>query len=451
PVQPPTTGSDNSDDPRPPPTPGQCIQELDFLRQSQPQLKLSDRVSYSRRCIQPVFSGSNRTEVGNISDSLFGHQILVNIEQCQDVRLPRCVPIRLPVSKPYPRKKYPHFIFGIATDYTRLAGSLDGFAHWLSNTDSKLVAVVTDMHMHNSTQINNLKLDFQHAGVDVVFEKPFDAKHSTSQSHFMVLVHMLALGDAASAPTRWYGLLDDDTFYPSLHPLDDALSALDHNRDFYVGTLSEDFNAIRNFGFMAFGGAGAYISAPLARKLGANAAACVERPTEGDIILRDCVYRHSKAKLTMLPGLYQQDMKGDASGFFESGVQALNFHHWKSWFKAPVVKMAATANYCGDCLMQRWRFGVDEVLANGYSIAKYRDGLETLDLDRMEGTWEQASHNFDFSIGPFRQRLGPELKKSYRLEEAKIEESRAGGLRQLYVHRGNHSSGEFDEVVELVW
>jgi hypothetical protein len=41
------------------------------------------------------------------------------------------------------------------------------------------------------------------------------------------------------------------------------------------------------------------------------------------------------------------DFMSDANGFFESGIQALNIHHWKSWFHEPVTKMALAAKFCG--------------------------------------------------------------------------------------------------------
>jgi hypothetical protein len=236
-----------------------------------------------------------------------------------------------------------------------------------------------------------------------------------------------------------------------LKPLSDALAKFDHTHDYYVGTLSEDLQAVRTFGFMAFGGAGAYLSAPLARKLGNQLHKCIEDTAgaEGDIIIRDCVYRNSKAKLTILPGLFQQDMRNDVSGFFESGVEAINFHHWKSWYEAPVIEMGATAVYCGDCFLQRWRFGSDAVFTNGYSIVKYLYDIEYLDLDRMEGTWSNANSDYDFSIGPLRRKLVPDEKKSYRLQD--VEFTDHGEFKQLYIWRGNSDVNEADGIIELVW
>jgi hypothetical protein len=119
--------------------------------------------------------------------------------------------------------------------------------------------------------------------------------------------------------------------------------------------------------------------------------------------------------------------------------------------------MAAITGVCGDCFLQRWRFGKDTVLSNGYSIVQYKDGLDKIDLGRMEATFEEADERFDFVYAPFRPKLTPEQKKSYRLVTVDGEAKRGGRFRQVYVHRAPRDGGKkkraevFDEVVELVW
>lgn len=432
--------------------PPNCPTELGFLGKTSAELHLSSHIKYNRRCIQPVFSADvDRSEVVNITTALSGEgETTLDMQNCAAAKLPKCIPIKLDVTKPYPKEKFGNMIFGISTGYERLndESSVDTFAHWMAGTDAMLVALVTDMQERSASEIRALNKRFGAAGIKVALVRALDDSFTTSQSHFTVLVHML---NHSKPETQWYGLLDDDTFFPNLKPLSDALAKFDHNKDYYIGTLSEDFAAVRNFGYMAFGGAGAYLSSALAQKLGDNALKCIEEATapEGDIIIRDCVYRHSKAKLTILDELWQQDLTGDPSGFFESGVRPINLHHWKSWFHLRPEKMSLVSGVCGDCFLQRWRFGADEVLSNGYSIAKYRDGLEGLDLNFMEKTASNLNEGFDFSIGPFRPLIEPDAKKSFLFEDAEVDDK--GVLRQLYVWRGNAEIGEMDEVIELIW
>ncbi|KAI1390407.1 glycosyltransferase family 31 protein [Hypoxylon trugodes] len=432
------------------PNPKHCPRDLEFLVRSSIDLELTERVRYVRRYIQPVFSSTvDRDDVANITEPLIANEVEVDLFDCGDVAIPQSAPVKLQVPKPHPESTFAHLMFGIASDYSRLNDSIGPFAHWMSGTGAKLVAVVMDAKEKSSYDMKQLQGSFEAAGINATLVKPINESYTTSQNHFTVLINMLEYG---SPDTEWYGLLDDDTFFPTLKPLSDSLATLDHKIDAYVGALSEDFQAVRGFGFMAFGGAGAFLSAPLAKKLGDQAPKCIDEATakEGDTIIRDCVYTNSRAKLTILPGLYQQDIRDDVSGFFEAGLKPLNLHHWKSWYKEPVEKMAKVAKFCGDCFLQRWRFGTDTVFSNGFSIATYKDGVESVNLQLMEGTWGRAdSKDFDFSLGPVREAYPADRKKSYKLREAEFVEN--GDLKQLYVRVGDSSQGELDQVVELVW
>ncbi|KAI0146830.1 glycosyltransferase family 31 protein [Xylariaceae sp. FL1272] len=429
------------------PTSTICSHELDTIVQTGQTISLTDRVLYYRRRIAPVFSDQvDRDVVANSTVSLLEQGIELDLSNCSEARLADLEPISLTVPRPYPGHDFSHIIFGVATDTDRLRQSRDSFAFWLSHTGAQLITVITDGGRRNPQDMRDLEEEFASIGINATFFEPIDEGFTASQNHFAILLDMI---EYSTADTTWFALLDDDTFFPSLYPLSEALATLDHTKDTYVGALSEDFAAVKAFGFMAFGGAGIYLSASLARKLGDHVLDCIYDGTslEGDVLIRDCVYKNSKAKLTALSGLYQQDMRGDVSGFFESGLRPLNLHHWKTWYKEPVVDMAAAAKFCGECFLQRWTFGHDTVLANGFSIAIYQDGLDTVDLDLLEGTWwSGADSDYDFSIGPLRKPLSSRKKKSYKLKTATVTGSE---LRQFYVWRDLTDTR--DEVVELIW
>lgn len=440
---------------------GSRTESLDFFDRARKELSLdlTPSVRYSQRCIRPDFLSSvNRNNVANISQSLVGKQATVRLPGQQpaklDQELPECTPINLTVPHAYPAtEKFPHLIFGVATKHERLNDSLESIAHWAANRQCKLVAIVDDYETQGADRVFQLQDEYRKSGVEATFVKPLNDSHMTSQLHFMVLTAMVEESDPK---TEWFGFIDDDTFFPHLKPLSNALGKLDHTTDIYVGALAEDFQSVKNFGIMAYGGAGAYLSARLARKLGAPSIAeqCVQiEPIGfGDILISHCVYRYSRAKLTSLPGLYQHDFTGNPSGFFESGAEALNFHHWKSWYHEPVTKMAAATNFCGNCFLQRWRFGSDTVFSNGYSISLYRSGVAHLELDKMEHTfdkiYEDSDPHYEFTIGPLRDEVAQGEKKSYHLVDTEI---RDGTMRQLYIWKGDGEGGELDEVIELVW
>ncbi|KAJ1327744.1 DUF604 domain-containing protein [Microdochium nivale] len=426
--------------------PNDVPNDFRFLIEGATGLELTEKIHYSRKCIKTVFSKDvDRDEIVDIGHTLLNGSLEVDLFNTKAAVVPDCEPIKLTVPKPYPKGAMPHIIFGVSTDLVRLGESLPAFEHWLANSGAQLIAVVTDHNKQSQENITKTENMFHKAGINATFVQPLSADLTVSQNHFAVLVDLVNHGDEN---TQWYGLIDDDTFMPDLWPFSQALASIDHTEDVYVGQLSENFQAVRLFGFMAFGGGGAYFSAPLARKLAPKALKCIHEASsgEGDIIIRDCVYSHSKAKLTMLDGIWQQDMKDDVSGFFEAGIKPLVLHHWKSWYHEPMAEMALASKFCGDCFLQRFQFEQDTVFTSGYSIVKYTKGMQEVDLDKMEGTWSQASRDYDFSVGPLRDRLPKDRKKSYKLKHAEITDK--GELRQLYVYLTDRILPEKPEAEE---
>lgn len=429
---------------RPPLEAGACSPDIDFLRRT--ELGLSDNIVYSRRCITPQISTDiDRDAITKLNGPLLTEKTTINLNDCTNVAALPCDPLVLPVPPPYSPQTFPHFVFGVATYHDRLVEALPSFKHWLAHSDAPLVAVIVDYADHDLRALEDL---FAANSITLVCV-PGEPTKTIDQNHFITLRPTVK---NIRPETRWVGILDDDTFFPSLAALSDALAAYDHTKEVWLGQLSEDFYSVRSWGFFAYGGAGVFLSVPLAQKLEPFQEQCLEDAAlpSGDGMLRDCVYYHSKTKLTLVPGLHQQDMRGDLSGFFESGLKALSLHHWKSWYEEPVAKIAEVTKICGDCLLQRFQFGEDTMLANGYSIALYRKGLKDLNLDYMEATWNQHGPEFDFSIGPLREALKKDEKRSYRLKDAEMLSD--GRLRQIYVYRRDWMSGEsMDEVVELLW
>lgn len=281
---------------------------LEFVQRAvrSANLRLTSELKYTKRCLTPSKSVPfDRHDVFAVADPLITQPLGVSLEQQGRVTKDACVPIQVPVAKAFsPKTQYKDLAFGMATEYKRLAESLETISHWASGHGSLLVVVVED-HKKHKEEVSDLQQQFIERDINAVFVPPFASNHTMSQSHFMVLNKMLA---EAGPETKWFGLLDDDTFFPHLAPLSAALGSLDHeNKDLYVGGLAEEWGEISRFGLMAFGGAGAYLSAHLARKIGSMnlALQCLkESPPElGDVLIRDCVFRHSGARLTVLPDL----------------------------------------------------------------------------------------------------------------------------------------------------
>jgi len=429
--------------------PGRCLAEIESLRR--PFVDLTEVVSYSRRCVQPKWtSKTDRHAITKLAGPLITHKTVINLTSCASTDLGPCDPLPLEVPYPYPKQKHPQILFGVSTTYERLQGALPEFAHWLSGSGATLVALIVNGEPENrpGKDLAGLEKVFADSGITLKALTPQNKTLTAAQNHFAILADLM---DEVSMETKWLGLVDDDTFFPSWHNLNAELSRHDHSKPMWLGALSEDFDSIKTWGFMAYGGAGVFLTVPLARQLVPHIQACLSEATlhTGDTILRDCIHDHTTTKLTIVPGLYQHDLYGDLSGFYESGVRPLSVHHWKTWYKEPIPKMAAITSLCGDCFLQRWQFGSDTLLANGYSVSQYKRGLASYDLTQMEGTWSQSGREFDFSLGPLRPALGEEEKTSYRLKEFIVE--RNGNMRQIYIHKGDFFKDEMDSVFELVW
>lgn len=438
-----------------------CAVELNHLK----SLGLTGTIKHSRRCVRPLSSVDvDRDVVANISSHLLTKKGTLDLsDACTiDVDAIPCDPLELPVPPPYPKNhgQFTHLTFGVATTFSRLLDSKATFAHWLADSGSTLIGLLTD----DSEELGNmdptaLVEEYNAAGMDLILVPKHQSKHTTEQSHVMIIRDILQQALKKSTETHWLGIIDDDTFFPSLYALAGAFAQYDHKKPQYLGQLTESAHVVPIGILGGFGGAGIFLSLPLAQLLEPHLESCLkEFPNRGgDMQIMSCVYAHSFAKLKMVDGLYQMDIMGDTAGFYESSRRVLSLHHWKSWHWSPVDKMAAITKVCGGCFLQRFAFPGEKgkealtVLNNGYSINIYRADLKELpDLSKTEQTWDGGEDGaYQWSLGPLRPKVDKEKKKSYWLETAVVGEN--GALTQVYVHRGNKKQREHDEVIELVW
>ncbi|KAK4175792.1 hypothetical protein QBC36DRAFT_240352 [Triangularia setosa] len=463
--------------------------ELEYLRQE--KFGLTDTIVYTQHCIKPVYDKTiNRTLITNITSPFISDRSTISLTLSSDppVSLPDCAPLLLPVPPPYRKTPHPELIFGVASTYSRLSSpaTLSAFAHWLSHSKSRLILTITDYHsLPPSSTLSSLsKLYSSHSILATCLPPPVQSKsYTTSQLHFLLLPTLLSF---STPQTTFLSLVDDDTFFPALHPLSAALSRFNPSLPLYLGAKSDSQSANGQYGEMAFGGAGVFISVPLAKMLVPYYELCAAggggdyRALGGDGILRDCVYNFTETRLTEVRGLWQGDVRGDAKQP-SSAPPLLSLHHWRSWFHAPVDKMAGVNEVCGDCFLQRWRTGVGEnetgssdsekrkgLWVNGYSYTEYSPGSFPTeeDLQKVEGTWLYAEEgDYEDAYGPLRQRLGEGEKKQWLLVDAYWTRDGKGWrgqkkqFRQLYVyHAPRVLTGEekenkeaVDEVLEVVW
>lgn len=475
---------EKSDDPPPrpqvelgqqyPPRPLICQSRLDWLR----ELDVPFPVKYARR---DIFVRSNpqakRASVTKVDEPLFGEFQIVDPFNGNASALDHCMkPLVLDV--PAYSKNPPdasHILLGAASNLDRLDASLPFFQRWLAYTNARLFVIVTgpDDSRPDLERMAELQAHMRNLGIAVTLVEPLNRKDASIERYFSLVK---VLYENRDEKTQWIGFIDDDTFVTSMSALVSALAQYDSSKHHYLGALSEEWWTVYLYGLIAMGGGGIFITVPLAENLDANYSECKHnsRMGFGDHKIYECIARHTTTRLKVLPGLYQIDIHGDRSGIYENGRQILTLHHWKEgywsedgagadgirhsrWF--PMDTMSLVTDICDRCYLQRWQFGADTILSNGYSISTYPTGFlakphnETR-LDKMEETWvtpvrvkNSTNPGWDHYVGPTRPKLELEKEKiPYRfLTGVKVD----GGVRQYYRHLG--VDGEMDSLIELFW
>ena len=438
-----------------------CHERLGRLK----DLDLKFPIKYARRDInvRPQ-SGAQRPSVTNINETLFPKIQIV--DPGKDPVSEHCMPpLSLEVSPFHGREMVDasNVLFGMSTLLSRLEDSISFLERWLAHTGASFFVIVVNSEEDrkpDKKKMASLQSHMRELGIKVTLVKP--SKDDDMAHRYFSLVKLLYSKHDKS--TQWIGIVDDDTFFPSMHTLINTLGNYDPRQELYVGGMSEEWWSVVLYGLMAFGGAGLFLSVPMAALIDANYKACTEQSgsSAGDMRIVECIQWHSHVKLTPIPALHQMDMSGDLSGVYESGWRPLSLHHWKAdwwdekrqnnWF--PLDVMHLVADVCGDCFLQRWRFGGDTVLSNGYSIATYPKGISAQDLQKPEHTCLGPRKVADTFNPGYVHSLGT-IREPLKLEEEKMQymflnaEMVNGSVRQYYLHRG--VGDELDTLVELVW
>lgn len=448
-----------------------CPDKLDWLA----SLDLTYPIRYARRdIIVNQTSDCKRASITKVDTSLFPDFQIIDLTEDTKIEPQHCAEplvLDVPAFLKDPSDAS-HLIFGISTTLRRLDDSIPQILRWLPGTHAKLFVIVMESEQVVATegreskpavkalpkQKDELQSKMRHLGMDVTLFDPLRLQDEFSEKYFSLVKIMY---DNRNDKTQWISMLDDDTFFPSMPALLSMLRKYDPREQHYIGGLSEDWWSVTKYGMMGFGGAGVFLSVTLAEVLASNYQLCKEtsHANDGDIRVMECIHLLTDTKLTNERNLHQVDLDEDLSGIYESGRLPLSLHHWKTkgdggkGYNLPVMHLVS--DVCGDCFLQRWQFGKDMILSNGYSIATYPNKkLEGLQLIAMEATWGEPkfvkgsdNHGIDHSLAPTRPKLIlDEEKIQYRFIDSAVVH---GGVRQSYLHRG--VADDIDSLLEIFW
>jgi len=348
------------------------------------------------------------------------------------------------------------------------------WSHWLSDGhgNSNGGGLILRLVDASEKEIEETKKMLKSLGIDA---KVYTADSSIEMAERYLSLLPALYNDSSRKHRKWLVMCDDDTFFPSMDALKKKLDTYDASEDLYIGNLSEDVGSLARHGSQAYGGAGVFFSISLAAQITDLFSQCSTKQkleeansgwgSQGDILLRKCIYENTEVRLTVLHDIWQLDIAGDPSGFYESGIKPLSLHHFKGgmWHEAKVYESTKIQQVCGeDCFLQRYRTKDDFIITNGWSIAHYPKGID-FNLHQMERTFnglgdDGTGWNLDFMFGPQRIPLRETGRKvSWDLAEAEIIDDET--VRQTYIRKkddlrwkvGGKKMFDVDGVFELYW
>ncbi|KAE8441230.1 hypothetical protein EG329_005594 [Mollisiaceae sp. DMI_Dod_QoI] len=431
-------------------SPQQTIQAADLMHLK--RFVKTDDFIYAHRTIRSKYFTGDRPTLTRVNEPLFVNPRRLSKDDLEDIPLERGGVLELAIPRS-PVVDASIMSFSIATKVERLERSVQ-FFHWLPHTGAQIHVIARP-----SDQASIIEEEFRAQGVNLTIHNsnlPF------AKAYFSGIKQLY---ETRTANTQWIVLMDDDTFIPSLPYLVDHLNTnYDAAKEVMVAATSDNMDQVKTFGLIPFGGGGIFLSVPLAASLVRDSVweKCLDsQRDQGDGIVNDCLNHYSPTRPSFDPGLNQMDLGGDPGGYFESGRRMLTIHHWKSWYHVDVAMAGNVSKACGfECVFQRFQFDDDIVLSNGYSVVEYPGGIEDedgkvlIDLDQVELTWAGAKLNYEHHIGPLRNALDKDEKKTMRLVDVEVIEGK--GVRQTYLQHVDSSEGtgneyQMDRVAELLW
>lgn len=451
--------------------------QISYLQKILKQKQVGPEVTFATATLRYKATAKERLSVTEVLQPLFPDKF-VSIDLQEAKTLPQGRTVSVPVTKSATPSQIDAsmLLFGVSTTYKRFSdpekGPLKEWTRWLTDGQGRSngAGIVLCLHEATHQQVTQAAKILIAAGINATVQQSDPSLDMPGR--YVSLIDILYNHPTYSA-RKFYGLIDDDTFFPSMQKFLNRLSTYDHTKKYYIGAFTERMDFIVNHKApMAFGGAGVIFTGPAIDELAHldclatdSEGSYLEWGHQGDHLVYNCLHNHTDLTLTYEPTMHQMDQFGDPSGFYESGRQSLTIHHFKSWHHFIPDKMHIASSACGeDCVLQRFQFSDDFVVSNGFSVAEYPYGI-SFNMDQIENTFNQGliknggeDTSLIYSFGPMRKNLkNSGMKKAWELIDARDEGN--GRVRQIYVKRmgdqrwvtAAEAPPDRDSVIVLLW
>ncbi|GAA5868713.1 hypothetical protein JCM3774_003633 [Rhodotorula dairenensis] len=328
--------------------------------------------------------------------------------------------------------KNSHVMFGMSTVPDRVLWNLPVWSHWLPKSPQppldfrdqavmdQLPLVLVLMPEPNPTEEARSREAVDEANSLGMHVKMRAREADRFETRYFALTEEMWIEakkreEIDGVRTEWFIFAadsDDDTFFPDFDSLARLLASHNPDEDWLIGTLSESTKQVAQWGHIAYGGAGIILSRSVVEKMNESGfwRGCLQKYGSafgGDAMMTHCAAdamgRQVKDALTLDETLHQLDIRGDGTGFFQSGFLFTSIHHWGSWFTlfppwhesgagdlrngVALIGKAAKA-VGGDNWGRRYLFEAGRVVVSlGYSVTIEAKPLSEDDAAKSEHTW----------------------------------------------------------------
>lgn len=383
-------------------------------------------------------------------------------------------------------------LFGISTTFERVRENdfamIKTWARWLTTGrhGSNGASLVVMLDRALTQEVDMMDAELAKYGIDA-YVTTTEEPMSLARRYYELARILKTFGVnlvANGQHKRWFALIEDNVFFPSLSYLLDRLYGYNSDEQLYVGLPSEraDWERLDRT-ITTYGGGAIFLTRSAIAEI--PRLPCFSKQTESglpirakgwDMLLQDCITKYTNLNMHVLPGFYspKDELYFSDIDSYESGLQPLLLHHPKGRHNLDVTQAHLVTDVCGEsCFMQRYKFHDNWVLVNGVSITEYPNGVqfehpkdaEGAALDDEEYGSQQSPKQSSRISTPRRVVIEEEVatdkpvmtwkgdKRVWTLVDSVA--GKNGAVWQAYVKRANLASKKdterIDSVIVLIW
>ncbi|EGU81169.1 hypothetical protein FOPG_05215 [Fusarium oxysporum f. sp. conglutinans race 2 54008] len=395
------------------------VPEEQYLERLRQKIGLSDQTSWTAWKVRVSEQDSEYTSVTNIDTDFHSNQPRIidtktperrNLVARQELSLPI-------VGGPKPGQiDASDFVFAISTSFDRVVRDdyavAKDWARWMTggNQHGNGASFLLVLDQGHYQQVKKLTEVLVSLGIDAHVTIS-EGQISTAKRYFNMMESVKKYSATLAQKgqmKKWYGILDEEIFLPNLSYLQERLFAYNSEKELYIGLPSERGDWAIGEGFMTtYGGGAIFLTRPAISKVthlpcfdGVEDSPTSKKRWDG--ILQDCLAKHTKMKMHIIPSFYSPKDNDDYSSHldsYETGIQPLALHDYGERHHLTPSQAHLVTDVCGEaCFLQRYRFRDNWVLVNGYTITEYPDGIHLSDMPLS--TAGKASSSRRSVIGP---------------------------------------------------